>query len=132
MTYCDTGLTPINGGVLPAIDRSVLGEWLGDDDAGIDALLAVFRDSVCAEQTRLHETLALGDLDEFAKTAHRMRGAALSMGARDLATMTASLHTAALVHDSASCVVGMAALEIQVRLMVAEIPVDKVPPVQAS
>jgi HPt (histidine-containing phosphotransfer) domain-containing protein len=84
----------------PAIDRSVLGEWLADDDAAIDELLAVFRDSIRAEQTRMSEVLALGDLAEFANAAHRLRGAALSMGARMLAETAGNLYAAARADDT--------------------------------
>ena len=51
---------------IPAIDRSVLGEWLAGDDTAIDELLAVFRDSVFAEQERMRDALALGDLNAYA------------------------------------------------------------------
>ena len=107
-----------------AIDRSVLGEWLADDDTAINELLAVFRDSVCAEQIRLVEALSAGDLDEFANTAHRLRGAAMSMGALALANAAGSLYTAARTRDEAACIGGMPVLEAQIGLMVAEIPVD--------
>lgn len=111
---------PLRG--IPAIDRSVLGEWLAGDDAAINELLAVFRDSVCAELVGLHEVLALGHLDQYASTAHRMRGAALSMGARALAECLGLLLTAARAQDGSACVDGMPALEAHVRLMMAEVP----------
>jgi HPt (histidine-containing phosphotransfer) domain-containing protein len=106
-----------------AIDRSVLGEWLAGDDAAIDELLAVFRDSVRAEQTRMHETLAAGDLDEYASAAHRLKGAALSMGARALAETAGTLYAAARGKDETACGDGMAGLDIFVSLVVAEVPV---------
>jgi HPt (histidine-containing phosphotransfer) domain-containing protein len=106
----------------PAIDRSVLGEWLADDDAAIDELLAVFRDSIRAEQVRMSEVLALGDLAEFANAAHRLRGAALSMGARMLAETAGDLYAAARADDTAACGGGMAILVTRVQLMVAEVP----------
>ena len=105
-----------------AIDRSVLGEWLAGDDAAIDELLAVFRDSICAELVQMRDLLALGHLDEFANTAHRLRGAALSMGARALAEFVGLLFAAAKAQDRNACVNGMPALETHVRLMVAEVP----------
>jgi HPt (histidine-containing phosphotransfer) domain-containing protein len=113
---------------MAVIDRSVLGEWLGDDDAGIDALLAVFRDSICVEHERLRDILARGDLIDFARTAHRMRGAALAMGARGLAEVAATLNAAAQKNDDASCRAGMAALDTHVHLMVAEVPASPIAP----
>jgi HPt (histidine-containing phosphotransfer) domain-containing protein len=106
----------------PAIDRSVLGEWLADDDAAIDELLAVFRDSICAEFVKMRELLAVGRLDEYADAAHRLRGAALSMGARALAEFVGLLFTAARAEDGTACANGMAILETHVQLVVAEVP----------
>jgi HPt (histidine-containing phosphotransfer) domain-containing protein len=106
----------------PAIDRSVLAEWLAGDDDAINELLAVFRDSARAEQGRMGEVLALGDLDEYASAAHRLRGAALSMGARALAETAGTLYAAARARDVAACGSGMVALEKQIQNMVAEVP----------
>ena len=106
---------------LPAIDRAVLGEWLDGDDAAINELLAVFRDSICAEQVRMRETQAAGDLVEYAAAAHRLRGAALSMGARGLADVAATLYAAAKAQDRAVCQDGLSILETHVRLMLAEV-----------
>jgi|HubBroStandDraft_1064217.scaffolds.fasta_scaffold18210_2 HPt (histidine-containing phosphotransfer) domain-containing protein len=106
----------------PVIDRSVLGEWLAGDNSAIDELLTVFRDSVRAEQTRMCEVLALRDLREFASAAHRLRGAALSMGARALAETAGTLYAMARAGDAAGCAGGMAELAARIHLMVAEIP----------
>src|ERR1700722_18914451 len=78
----------------PAVDRSVLGEWLAGDDAAIDELLAVFRDSVIAEQSRMRDALQVGALEDYATAAHRLRGAALSMGAKVLADVAGTLSAA--------------------------------------
>jgi HPt (histidine-containing phosphotransfer) domain-containing protein len=106
----------------PAIDRSVLGEWLAGDNAAIDELLAVFRDSIFTEQLRLREVLALGDFEEYASAAHRLRGAALSMGAKALAEVAGTLYTAARAKDATACAAGMPVLDSHVRLMAVEIP----------
>jgi HPt (histidine-containing phosphotransfer) domain-containing protein len=106
-----------------AIDRSVLGEWLAGDAAAIDELLAVFRDSVQTEQAKMSEVLARGDLEEYANAAHRLRGAALSMGARALAETAGTLYAAARAKDVTACAGGMALLATHVELMVAEVPV---------
>jgi HPt (histidine-containing phosphotransfer) domain-containing protein len=107
---------------IPAIDRSVLGEWLAGDDAAIDELLIVFRDSIRAEQVRMSETLIAGDLDEYASAAHRLRGAALSMGARALADAVGTLYATARTGNDAACRDGQAMLETHVRRMLAEVP----------
>jgi len=107
---------------IPAIDRSVLGEWLAGDDAAIDELLTVFRDSVYVEQERMREAQAVGDLAEYADAAHRLRGAALSMGARALAEVAGTLSTAAQGGDATACRDGLSMLETHVCLVAAEIP----------
>src|ERR1700733_1404923 len=91
----------------PAIDRAVLGDWLNGDDAAIDALLGVFLDSICGEAARMRDLLALDELEQFASAAHRLRGAALSMGARTLADFVGTLFTAARTKDRNACVNGM-------------------------
>ncbi len=106
----------------PAIDRAVLGEWLAGDDAAINELLVVFSDSVRAEQLRLHEALALGDLGECANAAHRLRGAALAMGARALADAAGAVYAATRAGDLVDRDAGLPELETQVRLMLAEVP----------
>jgi HPt (histidine-containing phosphotransfer) domain-containing protein len=113
------GLPPAPKG--PAIDRSVLGEWLAGDDAAIDELLAVFRDSVRAEQAQMMEALARNDLAAFAYAAHRLRGAASSMGARDIADAAGALQAAARLGSVGVCEAGMTTLATHVGLMVAEV-----------
>jgi HPt (histidine-containing phosphotransfer) domain-containing protein len=116
------GSPPSPDRATPAIDRSVLGEWLAEDNDAIDELLAVFRDSVRAEQVRMRDSLALGDLEEYRNAAHRLRGAALSMGARALANVAGTLEAAGRARDVDACAFGMPELDTQVRLMVAEVP----------
>ncbi len=106
----------------PAIDRSILGEWLAGDDAAINELLAVFRDSIRDEQVLMRAALAAGDLTEFANACHRLRGAALSMGARALADVSGVLYSAAKAGDAGACATGMASLQTHIDLVVAEVP----------
>lgn len=105
----------------PAIDRAVLGEWLADDEAAINELLVVFRDSILADQIRLRDILVLGDLTECANAAHRLRGAALSMGAKALAEVAGQLYSAAKARNRTGCDEGIVTLDIHVRLMLAEV-----------
>ena len=105
-----------------AIDRSVLGEWLDGDDAAINAMLAIFGESVRAEYARMAELLRMGDLPEYAKSAHRMRGAALAMGAHALAEIAGGLDAAAQEGDGARCLEGMTGLCLQLRRTMAEVP----------
>jgi HPt (histidine-containing phosphotransfer) domain-containing protein len=106
----------------PAINRAVLGEWLDADDAAINALLLLFYESIDAELVRMRDLLALGDLAQFASSAHRLRGAALSMGARALGDFAGLLFTAALAQDLNACATGMPGLTTHVQRVEAEIP----------
>jgi HPt (histidine-containing phosphotransfer) domain-containing protein len=106
----------------PVIDRTVIGEWLDGDNAAIDELLGIFRDSVIAEAELMRDLLARDDLDQFAHSAHRLRGAALSMGARSLADFVGLLFTAARARDQNACIAGMPVLATHVQLVEAEIP----------
>jgi HPt (histidine-containing phosphotransfer) domain-containing protein len=111
----------------PAIDRAVLGEWLDGDDLSIDALLGIFYESICAEAVRMAELLALDELDQFAGAAHRLRGAALSMGARRLGDFVGLLFAAARTKDRDTCVNAMPILATQIQLVEAELP-GRAPP----
>jgi HPt (histidine-containing phosphotransfer) domain-containing protein len=71
---------------------------------------------------RMRELLALDDFDQFASSAHRLRGAALSMGARALADFAGQLFTAARAQDRNACVDGMPVLARHVQLVEAEVP----------
>jgi HPt (histidine-containing phosphotransfer) domain-containing protein len=106
----------------PAIDRAVLGEWLDGDEDAIDALLVLFCKSICAEVVCMRDLLAQDDLVQFANATHRLRGAALSMGARALADVAGALFTAALAKDRNACVAGMPVLATHVQLLEAEVP----------
>ena len=105
-----------------AIDRSVLGEWLAGDDAVIDEMLAVFRDSVIAEHGRMRDAVARDDLNDYASAAHRLRGAAQSMGARGLAEVAGILNAAAHARNGTACRDGLSVLETHICLVAAEIP----------
>jgi HPt (histidine-containing phosphotransfer) domain-containing protein len=105
-----------------AINRAVLGEWLDAEDTAINALLLLFYESIDNELVRMRDLLALEDLGQFASSAHRLRGAALSMGARSLGDFTGVLFTAALAKDLNACVNGMTELGTLVKRVEAEIP----------
>ena len=105
-----------------AIDRSVLGEWLEGDDAAINGLLAVFRESIHTEHGLLRALLERNDMAECARTAHRLRGAAMTMGAKRLGDAAAALDAAAQTGNRDACATGMAELEEELRRMDAEVP----------
>ena len=62
-----------------AIDRSVLGAWLGDDQAAIDSLLGKFRDTAVETQREIDSASRHGNL----AGARRRRAQAQGRGASD-------------------------------------------------
>jgi HPt (histidine-containing phosphotransfer) domain-containing protein len=106
----------------PAIDRGVLSEWLDGDDGAINALLGLFYESICDEAERMRDLLAQENFEQFAGAAHRLRGAALSMGARALAASAGLLFTAALAKDRSACFDGVPVLATHMQRVKAEIP----------
>ena len=105
----------------PPVDRSVLGEWVGDDHATLDSMLAEFRDSIRADHASMLAALARDDLAEYGMAIHRLRGAALSMGARPLARAAAVMDIAARAKDTAGFRAGIPDLEEQLRLLLAHV-----------
>jgi hypothetical protein len=68
-------------GTAAAIDPSVLTAWLGDDRAGIEALLQKFRDTAIESEQAIDAAWRATDLAGLAAAAHRLRGAAQAIGA---------------------------------------------------
>ena len=102
------------------IDRSVLGEWVDGDEDAINAMLAIFSESVRVEQGGMRGALEQNDIDHYRRCAHRLRGAAMAMGAGPLAGKAAALETAARAGDFALCVSGMGELDGLVHQVVNE------------
>jgi DNA-binding response OmpR family regulator len=59
-----------------AIDRSVLGAWLGDDRAAIDSLLSKFRDTALDTQREIDSASRNGNLATLAAAAHKLKASA--------------------------------------------------------
>jgi hypothetical protein len=57
-----------------AIDRNVLGAWLGEDHAAIDALLAKFRETALEAEREIDVASRTGDFAKLAAAAHKLRG----------------------------------------------------------
>jgi two-component system sensor histidine kinase/response regulator len=81
------------------IDRKVLGEYSGGDAAAEREILAQFRSHHRADEEALRKALAGRDPQSIVQAAHRMRGAAASIGARGLAAACASIERAARAND---------------------------------
>jgi signal transduction histidine kinase/CheY-like chemotaxis protein/HPt (histidine-containing phosphotransfer) domain-containing protein len=79
-----------------AIDRTVLAELTGGDDALVAAVLADFVESSAADLAGLDEALAAADLDAVRRQAHRVKGAGAVIGAAEVTGLAARIEAAAL------------------------------------
>jgi HPt (histidine-containing phosphotransfer) domain-containing protein len=86
-----------------AINRGVLASWLGDDRAGIAALLKKFEASAVESEAAIHAAWQGDDLASLAVAAHRLKGAAQAVGAVDLGVAADALEEAGKAGDRAGC-----------------------------
>ncbi|MEA2879827.1 MAG: hypothetical protein QOF14_5023 [Hyphomicrobiales bacterium] len=104
-----------------AIDRNVLSAWLGDDDAAINSLLAKFRDTAVAAEREIGAASRAGDLPTLAAAAHKLKGAAQTVGAAGVGTAAATLEQAGKGGDRIRCREGLGPLAAELRRALADI-----------
>ncbi|MFO1083207.1 MAG: PAS-domain containing protein [Reyranellaceae bacterium] len=107
--------------VRPAIDKTVLDGWIGNDARARRDLLGKFRLSATESRDEIETAMAAGDLAALAAAAHRLRGSALAVGARSLGEAAATLERAAKAGDRASCQDGLGPLAVEVQRAQAEL-----------
>lgn len=78
------------------VDWAVLGSVCGGDEALLQRLLQAFLDDGHKDDLDLARALAAGDLPEVSRVAHRIYGAARTVGARELAEISLALDSAGL------------------------------------
>ena len=107
-----------------AIDREVLIAWLGDDREAIDGLLRKFRKTAVEAEREIEAAFKAGNLATLAAAAHKLKGAAHTIGAGRLGTAAGVLEQGGRTGDRIRCRDGLGALATEVRSVLAELPTD--------
>lgn len=89
---------------LPALDRSVLMESLGDDKDLIKEILELFKDTTLEIVESLEKAANEGDFEAVKRSAHSLKGSAGNIGAKALHEAMRNIEAACAVEDQKALV----------------------------
>jgi HPt (histidine-containing phosphotransfer) domain-containing protein len=94
---------------------------MADDHRAIRALLDKFLTTAHEVRDDIERAMAAGDLASVAAAAHKLKGAALAVGAHRVADVALKLETAGKAVDRAGCQDALGSLATETRLVASEI-----------
>ncbi len=94
---------------------------MGEDHKAIRALLDKFLTTALEVREEIERAMAAGDLASVATGGHKLKGAALALGARRVADVALRLESAGKAADRAGCQDALGPLATETRLVASEI-----------
>jgi signal transduction histidine kinase/DNA-binding response OmpR family regulator len=122
---CAEPTVATGAGQVEPIDRSVLGAWLGDDAAAVTSLLRKFARSAREAEGEIGAAVRSGNLAAAAATAHKLNGAARSVGAIGVAETSAAIERAGKAGDGTACRDALGPLASELRRVLTEMQVSR-------